>query len=158
MAPHGGNIEPHTSEIARLIAGDRFNLYCFNGMRENNNRKLHITSHNYDEDTALLMATSSALVLTIHGCTTLESMIFIGGLHDSLKLHFADEFRLAGLPAMLCEESSPFSGRNPQNICNKGLLAKGVQLELSRGIRDAPSIWSHLSAAVNKVLRSFDIR
>ena len=156
MAPHGGNIEPHTSEIARLIAGDRFNLFCFNGKREKNNRKLHITSHHYDEDTALLMATSSTLVLTIHGCTTREPMIFIGGLHDRLKLLLAEEFRLAGLPAILCEESSPLSGRNPNNICNRGLLAKGVQLELSRGIRDTPAIWSHLSGAVNTVLTSFE--
>ena len=32
IAPHGGNIEPHTSEIAALIAADTHNLFCFNGL------------------------------------------------------------------------------------------------------------------------------
>ena len=38
IAPHGGLIEPITSLIAELIAGDRYNYYCFEGIKEKNNR------------------------------------------------------------------------------------------------------------------------
>ncbi|MEX1348372.1 MAG: poly-gamma-glutamate hydrolase family protein, partial [Desulfobacterales bacterium] len=31
IAPHGGKIEPGTSDIARRIASQRFNYYCFEG-------------------------------------------------------------------------------------------------------------------------------
>lgn len=33
VAPHGGNIEPTTDQIAAAIAGDDFGLYCFRGHR-----------------------------------------------------------------------------------------------------------------------------
>ena len=32
VAPHGGSIEAHTSDIARDIAGQDFNLYLFEGL------------------------------------------------------------------------------------------------------------------------------
>ena len=32
IAPHGGRIEPGTSELAEAIAGDDFSLYCFEGL------------------------------------------------------------------------------------------------------------------------------
>jgi phage replication-related protein YjqB (UPF0714/DUF867 family) len=49
IAPHGGKIEPQTSYIAGRIAGDQFNCYCFEGIKPNNNVRLHITSHHFDE-------------------------------------------------------------------------------------------------------------
>ena len=32
IAPHGGKIEPGTSDIARKIATERSNYYCFEGI------------------------------------------------------------------------------------------------------------------------------
>ena len=50
LAPHGGAIESQTSEIARTVAGDDFNLYLFEGIKPSGNYKaLHITSHCFDE-------------------------------------------------------------------------------------------------------------
>jgi phage replication-related protein YjqB (UPF0714/DUF867 family) len=50
IAPHGGGIEPGTSEIAKAIAGDKFSLYCFEGLKtEGNYRDLHITGTNFDD-------------------------------------------------------------------------------------------------------------
>ena len=44
IAPHGGKIEPHTSEVASSIARDDFDLYCFEGLLPTGNfRILHIT-------------------------------------------------------------------------------------------------------------------
>ena len=59
MAPHGGKIEPRTSDLARRIAGDNYNFYCFEGIKEKDNACLHITSHRFDEPGAVLLASKS---------------------------------------------------------------------------------------------------
>jgi len=43
IAPHGGSIEPGTSEIALKIAGLDFSFYAFEGRRKQHNNCLHIT-------------------------------------------------------------------------------------------------------------------
>ena len=45
MAPHGGWIEPYTTELAQAIAGEDFSFYTFKGVKERGNRHLHLTSH-----------------------------------------------------------------------------------------------------------------
>lgn len=43
VAPHGGEIEPHTSIIARTIAGQTLSLYLFEGLRPHRDHcELHI--------------------------------------------------------------------------------------------------------------------
>ena len=49
IAPHGGGIEPGTSEIANAIAGLNYSLYTFDGIRLSGNELLHITSTLFDE-------------------------------------------------------------------------------------------------------------
>jgi phage replication-related protein YjqB (UPF0714/DUF867 family) len=45
IAPHGGGIERGTSEIARAIAGEDFNVYALEGIKPTGNYKaLHLTS------------------------------------------------------------------------------------------------------------------
>ena len=44
IAPHGGRIEPGTSEITKAIAGTQFSYYTFDGIRQEGNELLHITS------------------------------------------------------------------------------------------------------------------
>ncbi len=152
LAPHGGNIEPHTSEIAELVAADRYNLYCFNGLRRNNNHILHITSHNYDEEQALALVRSSAFVIAIHGCTQRDEMVFIGGLYDELKQHIAAALGRAEIPSIICEKTSRYGGQRPDNICNRGITGKGVQLEISRPLRNSPKGWDKIAAAIHEAL------
>ena len=152
LAPHGGNIEPHTSEIAELIAADKYNLYCFNGLRRNNNHILHISSHNYDEERALDLVRSSAFVIAIHGCTQRDEIVFIGGLYDELKQHIAAALGRAEIPYIICHNTSRYSGLRPDNICNKGITGKGAQLEISRPLRDSPKAWDKIAAAIHQAL------
>jgi phage replication-related protein YjqB (UPF0714/DUF867 family) len=49
VAPHGGGIEPGTSQVAQAIADDNFNLALFEGIKASGNSILHITSTNFDE-------------------------------------------------------------------------------------------------------------
>src|SRR5919108_803365 len=79
LAPHGGGIEPGTSEIAKGIAGTEHTLYCFEGKKPKGNRVLHITSTNFDEPTALEIVKRSEKVLAIHGCSDKKEVIYLGG-------------------------------------------------------------------------------
>src|SRR6476620_10730103 len=69
VAPHGGGIEVGTSEVARAIAGDEFNVYLFEGCRPSENfAALHLTSHRFDERRCLELLSGCDYVVTIHGC------------------------------------------------------------------------------------------
>lgn len=54
IAPHGGQIEPHTTLIANKTADERYSFYSFMGLKENRpHSDLHITSSNFDEPACL---------------------------------------------------------------------------------------------------------
>jgi phage replication-related protein YjqB (UPF0714/DUF867 family) len=55
VAPHGGKIEPGTSEIARKIAGAGFSFYASEGRKKQHNKSLHITSTRFDEPICLAL-------------------------------------------------------------------------------------------------------
>src|SRR5829696_1494373 len=67
IAPHGGGIEPGTSELAEAIAGTAFSFYAFEGTRSNNNRDLHITSTRFREPRCEALVAASPFAITIHG-------------------------------------------------------------------------------------------
>jgi phage replication-related protein YjqB (UPF0714/DUF867 family) len=48
--------------------------------------------------------------------------------------------------------SERFSGTHHHNICNRGRFRRGVQLELSRGVRDSDVLRSTVSAAVRSAI------
>jgi phage replication-related protein YjqB (UPF0714/DUF867 family) len=49
MAPHGGKIEPGTSELAEYIAREDFSFYAFEGIRSGNNGRLSLPLDRFDE-------------------------------------------------------------------------------------------------------------
>ena len=150
IAPHGGKIEPGTSDIARRIASRRFNYYCFEGIKKENNRRLHITSHNFDEPMAVRMVSKSLIVVAIHACTGREKVIYLGGLDKMLKLAIADELGSRGI--IVPSGHGKFKGLNPNNICNRGANKQGVQLEITRGLRDDLKKRQLISTAVQAAL------
>jgi phage replication-related protein YjqB (UPF0714/DUF867 family) len=150
LAPHGGRIEPHTSEIARLIAGSDVNYYSFNGTREGCNRDLHITSHRFDEKQALALTKKSELVIAVHGCSRIEELIFLGGLDNDLKLWIAEKLEEEDMQPVISVKR--FSGIHVDNICNRGRTGKGVQLEISRPLRDDPAAREAIARAVRAAI------
>ena len=134
MAPHGGRIEPKTSYIARNIARSRFNCYCFEGIKPDNNRCLHITSHNFDEPQALQLVSRSQMVVAVHACTDVAAKVYPGGRHEGLINFITSQIAAAGIEVANRNEKYP--GLNPNNICNRSASGRGVQLEISRGVRD----------------------
>lgn len=133
LAPHGGGIEVGTSQLAARIARGRHSLFLFEGLRPSwQNRGLHITSHNFDHPRCLDLVSRSVVTLAVHGCKG-ESQIYLGGLDDELKALLADRLSAAGFPATI--EGHRYQGRNPLNICNRGLRQRGAQIELTRDFR-----------------------
>lgn len=133
IAPHGGGIEPGTTEIAAAIAGWSYSLYTFDGIRLSGNDLLHITSTLFDEPKCLNLIHSSDHVLAIHGCDGFEPVVFVGGLHMELGNHIIKALRVAGFEAV--RATTQFQGTQPENICNRGKSGRGVQLEISEGLR-----------------------
>lgn len=150
IAPHGGKIEPGTSDIARKIAADKFNYYCFEGIKQEDNGSLHITSHNFDEPMAVEIISQSHIVVAIHACKGHEKYVFLGGLDKMLKDAITYELGSRGI--VVPRGHGRFKGSNPDNICNRGATGKGVQLEITRGLRDDIAKRQLIAEAVRTVL------
>ena len=132
MAPHGGRIEPGTTEIADAAAGTEHNFYSFTGLKMNHNRNLHLTSSRFDEPEGIRMAEDSETVLSIHGCKAQEKIVYTGGRNITLRTEVNNLLCQAGFPI---DGHSRYPGVNPMNICNRSRQSKGVQIEVSLGLR-----------------------
>jgi len=134
VGPHGGKIERGTSDVAKAIAADDFHLYLLEGIRKSGNyAALHLTSTRFDEPRCLQLLAVSDRVVTIHGCLGETPQVQIGGLDTDLKLRIRGELAKSHISAVIAD--GPFAARQQSNVCNRGLRAIGVQLELSRGLR-----------------------
>jgi len=135
MAPHGGRIEPMTGEIAETIAGTDYSFYSFEGLKVEGNGVLHIESHLFDEPRALKAVEKTDAVITVHGqINQKDEFVMMGGLHTPLRSEIERRLEAAGFQTRLPTEG--LMGTDPLNICNRGKLRQGVQLEISRKVRD----------------------
>jgi phage replication-related protein YjqB (UPF0714/DUF867 family) len=134
LAIHGGGIEPGTDRVARGVAGNDYSFYAFMGLRDEGNQDLHISSHQFDEPTAVRLVQRAEIVLSIHGSRDPEPVVYIGGRHQQLSQSLLDGFNRSPIAADIHPRAS-FSGQSRYNICNRGQSSRGVQLELSAGLR-----------------------
>jgi phage replication-related protein YjqB (UPF0714/DUF867 family) len=150
IAPHGGEIEDGTSELARTIAGEEFNLYSFEGTRPARNyRALHLTSHLFDEPECLALIAQCGFVVAIHGCAGDEPAVYLGGLDVVLRDLLADALTSANVAA--ARSGHRYPAVHPNNVCNRGARRMGVQLEITHSLRNAAAA-APLVAAVRSVL------
>ena len=135
MAPHGGKIEPTTAEIAAAIAEDDYSFYCFEGLKTDS-RPLHIESHLFDEPRALQAVKKADIVVTVHGqLNHKEEFVMVGGLNVSLRSEIRRQLEASGFQTRPPTEG--LQGIDPENMCNRGRWKGGVQLEISRKVRDS---------------------
>lgn len=134
IAPHGG-IEPGTTDIADAVAADQHAFAAFKGIKKAGNADLHIRSDRFDEPVALRIAEKARMVVTIHGCRGEAEGVFVGGRDADIKQRIIDTLKGAGFHV---EESlrPALRGRSPRNICNRCFSGRGVQIEISRGLRE----------------------
>jgi phage replication-related protein YjqB (UPF0714/DUF867 family) len=144
-------------------------FYCFEGIKPDlkQNRILHITSDNFDEPRALAIVRSAEKVVTIHGAKGNEKAIYAGGLDIDLKEKVLISLIGAGFAA-IHDPSPSRQGKGLTNICNRGSSGKGLQLELTfglrkamfcppdaQGIRDPNQLFQGFVAAVRAVLADY---
>lgn len=135
IAPHGGWIEPGTSEIAQAIAGDDYSFYAFEGLRPNRpHGDLHITSTRFDEPHALALVASADIAISVHGLAEPNGAVLVGGLDIALRDAIGRALQQAGFEAHT--QNHAFLATDGRNICNRTARGNGVQLEIPRQLRD----------------------
>lgn len=152
VAPHGGTIEFHTSDMARMIAANDHSYYVFEGLETDDSFfQLHVESRFFDDPRCLDLIGETERTVTIHGCQDKDVVVYIGGLDEDLKSRLAEAFNRAGIRAET--GGHPYPGTAPGNICNLNKSKKGVQLEFSRGIRDSKDLREKCIAIVRSHLK-----
>ena len=136
-AIHGGGIEPLTGELARDIAGEEYSYYEFRGIRPARNAELHIDSRRFDELRLRAMLSYVRTVIGVHGVAGEECVVYAGGNNRELLAVSEEKLRAAGFTVGVA--TAPLAGRHPDNFINRP-TDRGVQMELSRGLREA-MVW-----------------
>jgi phage replication-related protein YjqB (UPF0714/DUF867 family) len=146
IAPHGGGIEPGSSEIMRAVAEPSgWAWYEFAGfLRQGNKEALHISSTSFDEPTLKSMLPQAGFVVSFHGASESgEPIVYVGGkwklgrqtLTESINAAFG-EHGIKAADAVESVDAAHLRGMDHSNITNLGKRAEGVQLEFSRGARN----------------------
>ena len=136
IAPHGGGVEPGTTEIADAVAGTEHAFYGFEGAKAAGNSDLHITSEKFDEPKGLEVVKGADRVLALHGCAGDEKVVYLGGLDEIFKEDVKKKLSKAGF-AVLEPPRIGLKGRSSKNICNRGRTGRGAQLEITASLRKA---------------------
>jgi phage replication-related protein YjqB (UPF0714/DUF867 family) len=145
VAPHGGNIEPTTSEIARAVANvSSRSFYLFLGRLPRNNwDAFHIDSTSFDEPDFEILIADTELVVSFHGAQRDRGRnIYVGGRHaEGRELMIENlnpalqRFGIVVVDAARGKVAQSIAGLHPRNLTNRGRMGRGVQLEFSDAAR-----------------------
>jgi phage replication-related protein YjqB (UPF0714/DUF867 family) len=155
LAPHGGGIERGTSELCLAVAGYHpanlpitppaavtYDYWMFEGVREDDNRPLHVPSTGCDDQWAVSLCAGACNALSLHGFEPKPpldpdaQLILVGGKDTALHDLLLPAFKKAGLKAVDPGQGE-LDGNDDKNIVNKTRKGEGTQLELSTPLRDA---------------------
>jgi phage replication-related protein YjqB (UPF0714/DUF867 family) len=144
-APHGGGIEPGTSEITRATAAlNKRAFYLFEGILKSGNKdRLHIDSTGFTEPNVTNLAPKTDFLVTVHGENDKKkAIIYVGGLYQRGKDIFIRQLsndlgmlKVEVVDAASSDGGEKIAGRSPQNLTNTGRRKEGVQLEISKRAR-----------------------
>ncbi len=154
IAIHGGKIEAGTTEIAEAIVAEDLSFYSFIGKKlRGNYTYLHITSTKFDEPNCLNFLQSCSTAVSIHGeKNKKKSFIMVGGGDRVLAKKIISS--LKGARFVIKKPTRGVGGLSRRNICNRCKSRKGVQLEISRKLRDDLKDNKDLMARFAKAVRS----
>lgn len=108
-------------------------MYLFEGLKPNANSELHITSSNFDEPQGLEIVQSATSVVALHGAAGKKRVVYLGGLNMALGQAISGQLQAAGFDV---DRHPGLQGASCANICNRGTSGQGVQLELTKGLRE----------------------
>jgi phage replication-related protein YjqB (UPF0714/DUF867 family) len=146
VAPHGGGIEPGTSEILKAVAElGGWAWYEFAGfLRQGNKEALHIPSTKFDEPTLMGLLPRTNFITSFHGADGAGApVVYVGGAwglgREAMIASINGTSKKHGMHATDAVEHAAavnFRGVDKSNITNRGKLGEGVQLEFSREARN----------------------
>jgi phage replication-related protein YjqB (UPF0714/DUF867 family) len=146
VAPQAGPIESKTKDILLAVARlGAWAYYIFEGkLARGNYRQLHITSTGFDEPRLLELLGQTHFVLSFHGAGRPCPLVYVGGLYAEGRATLIASLNgelpqrgLAAIDATLGNGVEGIAGRSSQNVTNRGLLGRGIQLEFARAARTA---------------------
>lgn len=150
LAPHGGDIEPHTDEQATRVAlgADGATVWLCKGFSQGPGTavRFHITSDEIREECFPLLGSIASrefrYAVSFHGFVQPEPTVLVGGGGPAwLKLWVASAVRRSvdgsGITVRVGRKGEPFNGDSPGNIVNRLTLngRGGVQLEQTKEAR-----------------------
>ncbi len=160
LAIHGGKIEKGTAELAYALAShNNYNYYSFLGLKSTDNFSLHVSSDKFAETYALEMVSKSKVTLSIHGCGGTEEFTYIGGRDTESADRIKESLIKYGFTVKK-DTPKDLAGISPHNIVNRNIDERGIQLEISEGLRtkflsdDEDTLQSYvlaISEAVNSI-------
>ncbi|MEN6519648.1 MAG: poly-gamma-glutamate hydrolase family protein [Armatimonadota bacterium] len=131
-APHGGAIEPGSTEIAAALAGDQFGLYTFNGLKRDSS-VLYLPSTNFDEPELVRVTNIYSTTISVHVISGTDRLVYIGGRYRQLTSLISQSLKEKGYDVKPLPETSPAFSMS--NFINK-TAAGGVQLEISSALAE----------------------
>lgn len=131
MAPHGGNIEPGSTEIAEAIAHGTYGFYTFNGLKRD--PFCYVPSTKFDEPELARVTKGYAMVIAIHVIPGTDRIVYVGGNSNQFANQLIQALTSRGYKA----EKTPLNGSawNRYNLVNRG-TSGGVQIEISSALVD----------------------
>lgn len=134
FAPHGGGIEPGTTEVARAIAyNGHHDYFSFNGLKNSGNRSLHVTSTRYDEPVLNKKIKNKKYAVAIHGSSGSKKIVYVGGRDSKLKQRATVRLRQKGFNAQPAPKN--LAGVKKSNVVNRTSRGQGLQLEMTTALR-----------------------
>jgi phage replication-related protein YjqB (UPF0714/DUF867 family) len=93
-----------------------------------------LTCTRFDEPLGVAAARGAEVVVTVHGCSESSETVFVGGRHQELKAAICTALTAAGFRAVVGARPGLQAVKH-ENLCNRGRNGRGVQLEISAGLR-----------------------
>jgi phage replication-related protein YjqB (UPF0714/DUF867 family) len=135
LAPHGGSIDPGTSEIALAIAGDDLSWYLFEGRKTAGVERLRLPSTRFDEPFGLALAESVRAVVVVQALRVSVDAVHVAGGDEPLAASVAKALAGAGFearhaPAADLEDApdEEAGARVPRRLCDRG-RRPGIELQ-----------------------------
>jgi len=142
FTPHGGGIEPGTTEICKWFNNHSYSYYSFSGVGRKC-KELHITSTQFDEPILIEMLNQHQYAISFHGMSNkmkkkYTADIFLGGLNKRLIESLKNRLCESGYSVTSCIDypESILAATSSHNLTNKCISNKGLQIELSESIRE----------------------
>jgi phage replication-related protein YjqB (UPF0714/DUF867 family) len=156
LAPHGGGIEPGTSELCLAVAGYHpanlpmvppagvtHDYWMFEGVRPDDNALLHVPSTGCDDGVAEALCAGALNAVSLHGFNPASAglpagtrRVLVGGLDEDLRDLLLAALDQVDLPVEPAGQHGELNGDSPLNIVNRTRRGMGAQLELSEPLRE----------------------